>query len=219
MIVLGIDSSTDQLGIGLADDTKIIAEALLESKREHASRIIGMIDTTITDSSISKADLDGVAVAIGPGSFTGLRVGLATAKGMALALEIPIVGISTFAVMAQRLKDAFDIFYLSALVRKGEFYLWRATTEHNPEDNINIVTGEKLSEAVGSHPIGFVGHLPEDWTELVDNPISQERLCISGGELALKGAKRIGANDMDDPASLEPLYIAPSQAERKLGLK
>ena len=103
MKILGIDSSTDILAIGLSNDQKIIAETTVLSQREHASRIIDTIDEVLTSGSTKKNELSGVSVAIGPGSFTGLRVGLAVAKAFAVALDIPLVGISTFEVIRKRL--------------------------------------------------------------------------------------------------------------------
>lgn len=217
MIVLGIDSSTDALGIGLADTGRVIAEKALESPREHSSRIIGLIDEVIIGASITKSDLGGVAAAIGPGSFTGLRVGLTVAKGMAVALNIPIVGISTFEVIRRRLQDKFDRFYLAAPVRRGEYYLCLLEPGIEIQKNIRLVGEEDLPNAIGSMPWGLIGGKTMEAPLPTENEIAAEKLYISGGELALHGVRRIAAGDTDNPATLEPLYIAPSQAERKFG--
>jgi tRNA threonylcarbamoyladenosine biosynthesis protein TsaB len=219
MIVLGIDSSTDRLGVGIADAGRIIFEDMLDSVQEHASQIIGMIDSVLRQAKLGRNDIEGIAIADGPGSFTGLRIGMAAAKGMALAMNIPIVGVSTFEVIARRLRSEYDRFYLTALVRKGELYLCRVDRETEIRENIGLINQEALPAKIGSMPIAVVGRKPEGWDGLAENIIPDEKTFISGGELALLGAELISAGKVSDLAMLEPLYIAPSQAERKFGRK
>jgi len=218
MLILGIDSSTDQLAVGLADAGRVIADKTLASSREHAARIIGLIDEALTGSSLTKQDLTGVAVAIGPGSFTGLRVGLAVAKGMALALKIPVVGISTFEVIARRLSAEHHPFYLAAQARKGEYYLGRVDPQSDIASTIIVAEEQMAAKLIGSAPVGFIGlAAPPAWAEK-RSLIDSGRLYLSGGEMAFHGAQKLQDGKSDDPATLEPLYIVPSQAENKSAL-
>lgn len=217
MIVLGIDSSTDRLAIGLTDSSGILAEKTLDASREHASRIIGLIEEVLSLASLSRDRIEGVATAIGPGSFTGLRIGLAVTKGMALALKIPIVGVSTFEVLARRLENTYDEFFLSAVARKGEYYLCRVKPGGDIRAAIGLVDENDLADKIGNIPAGLVGREPFGVWEQLPNPIAKDKLIVSGGELALYGAIELTAGRSDDAAALEPLYIAPSQAERKFG--
>jgi tRNA threonylcarbamoyladenosine biosynthesis protein TsaB len=219
MIVLGIDSSTDRLGIGLADEQGIVFEDTLDSAQEHASRIIGMIDSVLSQAKLSKDVLGGVAVADGPGSFTGLRIGMAAAKGIALAMNLPLVGISPFEVVARRLMTDNESFYLAATVRKGELYLCQIREGIDIRRNIFLINQDDLPDKVGPKPVGFIGRRPDGWGNLIDNHIPAEKTVISGGELAHLGVELISAGKTSDPATLEPLYIAPSQAEMKFGRK
>jgi tRNA threonylcarbamoyladenosine biosynthesis protein TsaB len=219
MIVLGIDSATDKLAVGIAADGRIVSETLRESSREHASHIIGLIDDVLTKSSVRRSELSGIAVAIGPGSFTGLRIGLAVAKGLAVALKIPLVGVSTFEVIARRLLPEMDSFYLTAPVRRGESYLCHVRQGADIRRSIILVENGKLSEIIGSSPAGAVGKAPDGWDEFVSNKISTDKLAVSGGELAVLGGELLAEGKSDNIADLEPLYIAPSQAERKFGRK
>ncbi len=219
MKVLGIDSSTDKLAVGIADGARILSETLLESSREHASHIIGLIDGVLKNASVAKGDLAGIAVAVGPGSFTGLRIGMAVAKGLAVALRIPLIGVSTFEVVARRLLPEMASFYLAVPVRRGESYLCHVREGIDIRQSIVLVDNNALSEAVGSAPAGAVGRAPDGWDDIVRNKIAADKLIISGGKLAVLGAEFLAAGRRDDIADLEPLYIAPSQAERKFGRK
>ena len=217
MIVLGIDSSTDKLGIGLADENRIIVERTLEAAQEHAARIMDLIEAVLAEALISKEILEGIAVAGGPGSFTGLRIGMAAAKGMALALDIPIVGISTFEVVGRRLLPEYPEFYLAALLRKGEMYLCRVDINTSIREAIFNVDEKEVLSKSGSLPLGVIGRQPEGWIDTVRNLIPSEKTAISGGELAGYGARMIASGETADVATLEPLYIVSSQAERKFG--
>jgi len=219
VITLGIDTATDRLAIGLADDEKIILEDSLDSEREHATRIMGLIDAVLERSEVTPDDLTGIAVADGPGSFTGLRIGMAVAKGMARALEIPIAGVSSFEVVARRLLEKYEIFFLTAVVRKGELYLCRVEKGTDIRSRIILIPGEKLAEKVGDSPVGLIGRAPEGWPESVINPIPSDLTLTSGGELALHGGRLLAAGRFSDLSEMEPFYIAPSQAERKFGRK
>lgn len=217
MIVLGIDSSTDRLGIGLAEDDRVLHEGIVETSREHASRIIGLIDHVLREAAFEKTALGGIAVADGPGSFTGLRIGMAVAKGMAVALEIPLAGVSTFKVMAERLLKLYEVFYLAAVVRKGEYYLCRITADVDPRKEIVLIGQNELPGRIGDMPVGIIGRVPDGWGKMVANPIGAEYLEISGGDIARIGAGYFAAGRHVAPAELEPMYFAPSQAESKFG--
>ncbi|MCP4566740.1 MAG: tRNA (adenosine(37)-N6)-threonylcarbamoyltransferase complex dimerization subunit type 1 TsaB [FCB group bacterium] len=217
MIIMGIDSSTDRLAVGLAEGQTILAEKTLDSSREHASRIIGVINDILNEASVTKDRIEGIAVAIGPGSFTGLRIGLAVAKGMAYSLKIPLVGISTFEVMARRLLNDYSEFFLSAVVRRGEYYLSRIKAAENIRENIALISEADLLAKIGTVPAGLIGREPSGIWNDIPALIPVDKLSVSGGELAVLGAEQIILGRFDDIAGLEPLYIAPSQAERKFG--
>ncbi len=213
MTVLGIDSSTDRLGIGLAEGNTILSNTILDSMREHASRIIGMIDETLNKADKTINDVEGVAVAVGPGSFTGLRVGLAVGKGIAVARKIPIIGVSTFEVITRRLRQNYPEFYLTAPVRKGELYVFHVTDNSSFPEDIKLMKQENLAEIVKQSPVGIIGRAPDDWNRGIESAIEESNTVISAGELAVLGGERFASGKSDDPITLEPLYIAPTQAE------
>ncbi len=95
MLILGIDTTTLVCSVGLVKDKQVVGEYTLNNKKTHSQRLLPLINQILIDSGFNQKDLSGIAVTSGPGSFTGIRIGMATAKGLAQALEIPIIGIPT----------------------------------------------------------------------------------------------------------------------------
>src|SRR5712691_7319002 len=95
MKVLALESATLSGGAALVDGERLLGEVTLDIAVTHSERLMAAVDRLVADCGLSPHDLDGLAVSIGPGSFTGLRVGIATVKGLGLALELPIAAVPT----------------------------------------------------------------------------------------------------------------------------
>src|SRR5437899_12036894 len=106
MRVLAVETSSLAGGVALLDDERLVAEYLLDVSVTHSERLMAAVDQVLTGARWTVRDLGGLAVSVGPGSFTGLRIGLSTVKGLALALSIPIVAVPTLDAMAALLPFA-----------------------------------------------------------------------------------------------------------------
>ncbi len=102
MIVLGIETATQGCGAALTRDGQLICEYRSQLKNAHERVLAPAIEHLVQDANIQMAEIAGIAVSIGPGSFTGLRIGLATAKGIAYATERPIVAVPTLEALAHQ---------------------------------------------------------------------------------------------------------------------
>ena len=100
MLALGIDTSSDAASVGLADDSRLLAELNLRAGNTHSERLLPAIHALLATAGVRPEQIDVFAVASGPGSFTGLRIGMATAKGLALGVGRPLVGFSTLEMIA-----------------------------------------------------------------------------------------------------------------------
>ncbi len=217
MITLGIDSSTDILAIGLADSNIILGEMKSEALRDHASRIMPMIDNLLTECGLDKNQLEGLVISIGPGSFTGLRIGMAVAKGAALSRNLPLLGISTFELVCQRVQKRYDRFGLVSVSRRGEFYIYQSDSDSFEKEKMSLVSDSGLIKISADLTLGVIGRKPENWDQIAPLKIDEELLTVSGGEIALLGSGRLAQGERDDPATLEPWYLALSQAEINFG--
>jgi tRNA threonylcarbamoyladenosine biosynthesis protein TsaB len=218
--VLGIETSTAVCGAALVRDGRVASEALLEMDRVHAERLIGQIDDVLRSGRARLADLTGLAVSIGPGSFTGLRIGVSVAKGLAYARTIPLVGVPTLEALARHACAvegmATGTRLLAALdARRDEVYcqfftvvdglpqsagdacdLTVTAVAARLSDSETVLTGtgaEKIFGAVsGLRRIRMA---------------SRQALRCSASSVALLGEMLLQAGKADDTARLEPRYI------------
>ncbi|KGF12486.1 MAG: tRNA (adenosine(37)-N6)-threonylcarbamoyltransferase complex dimerization subunit type 1 TsaB [Negativicoccus succinicivorans] len=119
---LALDTSgiTSNVAVGTAE--KVVAELSVRRKRTHSEQIVPHIETVLRLAGLDRADLTGIAVTSGPGSFTGLRIGLATAKAMAFALQIPLVGVNTMHALMYNYKNAAGSLLSLLDAQKGNVY-------------------------------------------------------------------------------------------------
>ena len=106
MLVLGIETSSRHGGVAIIGEDRVLCEAVLSVEVTHSERLLPAVDRALDEARITLEGLGGIAVSIGPGSFTGLRIGLSTAKGLAYATGLPLVGVPTLEAMAWTLPAA-----------------------------------------------------------------------------------------------------------------
>src|SRR6266849_1462612 len=123
MKVLALESATLSGGAALVDGERLLGEITLDVAVTHSERLMAAVDRLVAECGFSPRDLDGLAVSVGPGSFTGLRVGLATVKGLAMALDLPVAPVPTLDALAARLPFANAPVCPILDARKGEVYL------------------------------------------------------------------------------------------------
>lgn len=119
-MLLAIESSAKTASVGVVRDGVVLAEAFQNNGLTHSKTVLPMVEEILKTSGCTLPDLDAIAVAAGPGSFTGLRIGVAAAKGLALAAEKPCIGVSTLAATAYNVADGFVCVAMDA--RAGQVY-------------------------------------------------------------------------------------------------
>lgn len=144
MLVLAIDSSTTSCSAAVVNGDNIVAQMLSEANQNQSALIVPMIDRILQTNRINLAKINAIAVTTGPGSFTGLRIGVAAAKGLALALDLPLIGLSCFDVITHRaFKDLnvsrSDLLVITVTSKRRELY-WRCIDSRN-----NLVINDQAS--------------------------------------------------------------------------
>jgi tRNA threonylcarbamoyladenosine biosynthesis protein TsaB len=122
MKVFGIDTSTSCESVGLIDDGEVISDYLLNLPVTHSERLLGAIEFVLREARCPIENIDGWAIALGPGSFTGLRIGVSTVKGLALATGKPVAGVSILDVLASQIAPTPHLICPILDARKQEVY-------------------------------------------------------------------------------------------------
>jgi tRNA threonylcarbamoyladenosine biosynthesis protein TsaB len=217
MRVLAVDTSTMAGGVALLDGERVVGESLLDVRTTHSERLMVAIDRVLADAGWAPADVDGLAVAVGPGSFTGLRIGLAAVKGLALALDRPIAAVPTLDAMAAALPWSARPVCPVLDARKNEVYAslyrWDGLAMQREWDHLAL-SPDALAARLHEPVIG-VG----DGAALIRSPWLTPAQPVRRGPpaavVAWLGADRLRAGDVVPAAELVPLYLRPSEAELK----
>ena len=99
MKILGIDTSSNASSVAVIEDNKLICEYTVNTKTTHSQKLMPMIENMLSMSDINIKDIDAIAICIGPGSFTGLRIGMATAKAIEHLNNLPIIGVNSLEIL------------------------------------------------------------------------------------------------------------------------
>ena len=213
-MIVAIDSSTDTASLALARGSKVLAQVSWRCGQNHSVELLPRLTRLLSEAKASLKDTSLVIVAKGPGSFNGLRVGLATAKGLAFSLSVPIIGISSLEMEAYGHAEAglpvCPIFnagrgeIATALYQKTNSGWHTLAPEHiSTVDALNDEIGEKTLFC-GEYVNTIARQLKAKLKEKAVIAPDQMRSAVSLIELA---QPRINAGDYDDPTTLQPIYL------------
>ena len=213
-MLLAIDTATRIASLALHDGAQVRYEATWEAGRRHTVQLAPRLLAALADLGAGPEDLTGVAVTTGPGSFTGLRVGMALAKGLAMARGLPLVGVPTLDVVAAA--QGRDRRPLVAVLQAGRgricvaTYRWRNGWQRR--DGPRLTTGENLTAGV-DRPTLFCGEVDERGREALRRlgdlaEILPPAHCLRrAGFLAELAWDRVRRGETDDAATLTPVYL------------
>lgn len=221
MKILGIDTSTPIGSVALIDGDNLVAEHTLNIVQAHSSRLMPAIDTVLKWSDITAADLDGCAVGIGPGSFTGIRIGVATIKSLCYALDKPIVGVSTLETVAYNLRSTNGIICPLLDARRSEVYsaIFEGGIEWQRLSEDLCLSLDAFLDCLDTHTspghtINFVGDGLLTYGDAVRETLGKRVHFADaifnvprGATIAHLGAQRLHKGDIDDYWTLVPNYV------------
>lgn len=227
MTVLGIETATVGCSTAVVMNGRVLAESMSDRPRAHAERLLAQVDEVITKAGLKIPDVEGLAVSIGPGSFTGLRIGLSVAKGLAWSTGKRLAGVSTLKALARKARDTGEPGEGSLLLtvidsRKGEVYCRLDRMIHGglvAEWDERSVSIERLLSELPSDPIVATG----ETGQLRDGFIRSGRIRILEGDVircsartvALEGEAALVHGERVDLRTLEPTYIKEFEPGKK----
>ena len=224
MKILGIDTSTMMGAVGIVEDDTLVAELRTNVALTHSERLMAHVDGLLKTARLTLKEMDGFAVTIGPGSFTGLRIGLAAAKALAYAGGKPIAGIPTLEALADNL--SYSRYQIAPCLdtRKKMLYaaIYKVTDTVRKEVMAPAaITPQELAERI-EEPTVFLGEGAYVYREYFEARLCCQALFApralgspSGATVAFRGLKMINDGRASDPMSLVPYYIRKSDAEEK----
>jgi len=228
-MILALNTSTRQCSIALLRmDRTVVAEQLMSEGKGHFGGLMPAVDMLLTGSGVKPKDIKCVAVATGPGSFTGLRVGLSLAKGFCQALRIPVIGISSLRALAFQLPFTPRPIVPLLSSRKGEvftaLFFWNRENKLQRKEKDNCFKLDVLP-SLFTETTFFIGNdflnqgnLLKEWVgshAKIAPPQCWHLKASSVGALALA---RFDAGDIGDPVTLIPRYYRPPDIRSKPGL-
>jgi tRNA threonylcarbamoyladenosine biosynthesis protein TsaB len=222
--ILGVDTATWRASVGLAVDGSVVAEQSLSTAGNHAASLLPLIEEVLRRAACAARALDAVAVSSGPGSFTGLRVGVSVAKGVACATGARLIAVPTLEALARTVADRDGVICPVLDARKGELYAAAFVSRAGQLRRIAadaLVTPERLLDALPT-PCVVLGDAVERYGSLFQSRPGGRVTVLPfathaprGGVIALMGCERLQAGETADLRQLEPFYIRPSEAEAR----
>lgn len=225
MKILALETSAKAVSAALSEDGRILASGYQDTGLTHSRTLMPIVEHLFRNTGLTMADCDAVAVAAGPGSFTGIRIGVTAAKGLAFAAEKPAVGISTLAAMARNVAFADGLVLCAMDARRSQIYnaVFLAENGHltrlTPDRAIAL---EELAQELreDSRPKMVVG----DGARLCYDYLSGAGLSCrlapphlimqNAASVALEAEDLAAAGGLVSAQDLQPVYLRPAQAQR-----
>ena len=207
-MLLAIDTSSFVLSCALAEKDKLVAEWTVQKRLTHSEQLIPHMDEILKDAGVDQKEITAIAAAKGPGSFTGLRIGLATAKTAAYIWKVPLIGVDTLEALVWNLVGA-RAFILPLLdAQRGNVYaaMYGSFDEIWQEAPAEAASIDEVVKAAASHggPI-----LAAEWIQVAP----PHNCCARASSVAMAAFVRWEKGQIDDSLQLMPNYIRRSEAE------
>ena len=226
MKVLAIETATAVCSVAIVENGKTVAERSVEAHYVHSEKLMVLTDEVLTSLNLSPKTIDGIAVSIGPGSFTGLRIGLSTAKGLSYAVKKPLVAVSTLEALAenavyQQIVQQNDCILAIIDARRNELYASAFTVEDKKLIEYIAVQALTVDELWNRLPrdrrIIVLGDGAEKFQRLLNEksiagnerfifPSREHRQCTASA-VGYIGEQKLMRGEHAEIASLEPLYV------------
>lgn len=226
MKILGIDTSSMAASVAVIEDNKLICEYTINTKKTHSQKLMPMIENMLGLSDLNVREIDAIAVCEGPGSFTGLRIGMATAKAIAHVNDIPVIGVNSLEALAANM-NLCDKKICSILdAQRNQVYTGRYQYEGTKLVEIKEIGIQQIDELLEELAqsgeqwilVGEAVYKYEDKIREISNieiPAASNNVTKAGSLCSVAKVKFDEGKDIFDCYAVNPLYIRKSQAEEQ----
>ncbi len=228
MKILAVEAAANVCSVALAEDARLLGEMTVNNKKTHSQVLMPMIASLLEQCDTAFDSVDALAVSAGPGSFTGLRIGVSTVKGLAYANQKPVYGVSTLEAMAYKLPYCVDVIVPIMDARRGQVYCAAYVWKNSVLETVLAPTAMAIEELcdtlkVQGEKCVFLGDGVPVHKDYIQS-VMGDSAVFAPVSAALQGASAVAAaafakaaagDKADDYASLQPIYLRKSQAERE----
>ena len=212
MIILNIETATTNCSVALSKEGKtIFLKEDYDKNYSHAERLHVYIDEVLKEAGIALNDLSAVAISKGPGSYTGLRIGVSAAKGLCFALDKPLISVSTLEALAHQVSCNEGVIVAMLDARRMEVYsaVFDCNYKRIPQIKDQILDEHAFSDYLEKGKVYFIGNGVEKTKELINHPnaVFIENKLPSANEMGYLAYKKFKTNDFEDVAYFEPYYL------------
>ena len=211
-LILCLETATTNCSVGIAKDGRLLTLKEDNSKNySHAEKLHVFINEALSDADISAEDLDAIAVSKGPGSYTGLRIGVSSAKGLCYSLDIPLISVPTLDLLAYKLKGEQGIFISMLDARRMEVYSAVYDSEINQlrDTQAQILEETSFQEYLERSKVHFIGNGVSKFEDICSHPnaVFHKEQYPSAREMAEIAELKHQISDTEDVAYFEPYYL------------
>ncbi len=211
-IILCLETATTNCSVGIAKDGNIISLKEDNSKNySHAEKLHVFINELFEETGIKADDLDAVAISKGPGSYTGLRIGVSAAKGLCFSLDIPLISVPTLDLLAYKLKGEEGFFVSMLDARRMEVYsaIYDAEMNQIRDTEAQILEKNSFSEYLEKSKVHFIGNGVAKFEDICDhsNAVFHKNEFPSASAMAEVAEYKYQKSDIEDVAYFEPYYL------------
>jgi len=205
-----IETSTECCSAALCKGYNILAKRMTDTPKKHASVTAPYIEEILDEAGLTIGDCDAVAVSEGPGSYTGLRVGVSTAKGLCFGASKPLIGINTLQILAMQGLGKADLIVPMIDARRMEVYCSTFDINGTPlsETKALILDSKSFKDELSSGTVLFIGNGVAKFKSVIDSPNALfEECCPLAESMARPAIDSLQKKEFKDVAYFEPFYL------------
>ncbi len=212
-MILSIETSTEVCSVALHNQGRLVADRESIEAYSHAEKLAPLMDEILTDNNVKKGELTAVAVSAGPGSYTGLRIGASTAKGLCYALNIPLITIGTLESMLEGIEQSAENHLLCPMLdaRRMEVYCLLADSngQNILAEHAKIIDDTSFSDYLTTNKIAFYGNGADKCKQVItsENAIFIDGITPSAINIGKLASIKYQVNEFADLVNFEPDYL------------
>jgi tRNA threonylcarbamoyladenosine biosynthesis protein TsaB len=219
--ILSLETSTTVCSVAIHENDSLVAVAEVHLEHSHASKLAQLVDAVVKISGLALADMNAVAVSSGPGSYTGLRIGTSTAKGICFALNFPLIAIDTLAILSEQVnKTNIGRSLLCPMIdaRRMEVYCSVTDAKGSVLQSVEakVIDEKSFEELLNEHRMIFFGNGAEKCRSVIthNNAVFLEGVTPSAVQLGSMAFRKFERAEVEDLYHFEPFYLKEFKAKK-----